>query len=216
MGVFSAPQAYLPFFPPHTDGRSPILDELERPTFHSSNFNHWVMLRVMPERRGDALAYLSARPFDYAGTAFRNLRALFGPATRWHPRTGKPGSPHYEHARVLGRYENAYNSLVHFGWGMYVLLPLPCVWAARKVARGARSQQPARRARAIVLAFALLQIAYVTLTSALLTFGETARYRHQVEALIWLLAALAIADKLLGASRDRRRADRDVNQVTAG
>jgi len=30
LGVFSGPSAYLPFFPPHTDGRSPILDELER------------------------------------------------------------------------------------------------------------------------------------------------------------------------------------------
>jgi hypothetical protein len=192
LGVFSGPSAYTPFFPAHTDGRSPILDALERPTFHSSNFNHWVMLPVMRERRGDALAYLRERPVDYLGTAVHNVRALFGPATRWHPRTGKPGSPHFEHAKVLGGYENAYNSLVHWGLGVYALLPFPCVWALRKVVRGARSQEPVRRARAAALAFALLQIAFVVVTSALFTFGETARYRHQVEALIWLVAASAV------------------------
>jgi uncharacterized membrane protein len=53
-----------------------------------------------------------------------------------------------------------------------------------------------------VLAFALLQITWVTLTSALFSFGETARYRHQVEALIWLVTACAIAEWL------RRRSSR--------
>jgi len=206
IGVFSGPSAYLPFFPPHTDGRSPILDALERPTFHSSNFNHWVMLPVMRERRSDALVYLRERPFDYVATALHNVGALFGPTTRWHPRTGKPGSPHFEHAKVLGGYENAYNSLVHWGFGVYVLLPLPCVWAFRKVARDARKKDPVRRARAAALAFALLQIAYVTVTSALFTFGETARYRHQVEALIWLVAAGAIAEWMRSRSRRSRAA----------
>ncbi len=196
LSVFSGPATYTPFFPPHTDGRSPILDELERPTFHSSNFNHWVMLPVMRARRKDALEYLRERPLDYVATALHNVRALFGPATRWHPRTGKPGSPHYEHAKVLGKYENAYNSLVHGGLGVYALLPFPCVWACRKVARGARSQKPLRRARAAALAFALLQIAFVVVTSALFTFGETARYRHQVEALIWLVVAGAMTSWL--------------------
>jgi hypothetical protein len=203
IGVFSGPAAYTPFFPPHTDGRSPILDELERPTFHSSNFNHWVMLPVMRERRKDALVYLRERSFDYAATALHNVRVLFGPATRWHPRTGKPGSPHYGHAKVLGGYENAYNSLVHWGLGLYALLPFACVWAARTVLRAGRSREPVRRARAAALAFALLQIGFVVVTSALFTFGETARYRHQVEGLIWLVAAGAVTAWLGPKSRSR-------------
>lgn len=206
LGVFAGPSVYTPFFPPHTDGRSPILDELERPTFHSGNFNHWVMLPVMRERRRDAFVYLRERPWDYAATVLHNVRALFGPATRWHPRTGKPGSPHYEHGKVLGGYENAYNSLIHWGSGVYALLPFPCVWACRKVWRGARSQKPARRARAAALAFALLQIAFVVVTSALFTFGETARYRHQVEALIWLVAACAVTAWLGARAPARSRA----------
>lgn len=201
ISVFAGPSAYTPFFPPHTDGRSPILDELERPTFHAPNFNHWVLLEVMPERRRDALVYLRERPLEYLSTFAHNLRALFGPATRWHPRTGKPGSPHYEHGKVLGGYENAYNSLVHWGFGVYALLPFACVWAAGKVARGARSKDAARRARAAVLAFALLQIAFVTVASALFTFGEMARYRQQVEALIWLVAACAVTAWLRSSSR---------------
>lgn len=189
VSVFAGPSAYVPFFPAHTDGRSPILDALERPTFHSGNFNHWVTLPVMRARRRDALFYVRERPFDYLATAFRSVAALFGPATRWHPRTGKPGSPHYEHAKVLGAYENAYNAVVHFGWGVYALLPLPCLWACREVARGVRSTNAPTRARSAVLAFALFQIAFIIVTSALFSFGESARYRHQVEALIWLLAA---------------------------
>src|SRR5262249_25507514 len=153
IGVFAGPADYVPFFPPHRDGRSPILDELEHPTFHASNFNHWVMLPVMRDRRTDALEYLRERPAAYLETALHNVGAFFGPATRWHPRTGKPGSPHYEHAKVLGRYEDAYNSFVHFGWGIYALLPLPCVWAFRNVQRGARSSKARRRARVAVLAF---------------------------------------------------------------
>jgi hypothetical protein len=191
VGVFSGPAAYLPFFPPRFDGRSPILDALERPTFHSSNFNHWVMLPVMRERRRDAAVYLHERPLEYGATVVHNVIEFFGPATRWHPRTGKPGSPHYEHAKVLGAYESAYNALVHWGWGVYVLLPLPCFGAWRVIAREAPAKTPSRRAVAAVLAFALLQIVYVTTLSALFTFGESARYRHQIEALIWLIAALS-------------------------
>jgi hypothetical protein len=192
MSVFAGPADYLPFFPAHSDGRSPILDAVERPTFHSGNFNHWVMLLVMRARERDATFYLRKRPLEYAVTAMQNVKDFFGPATRWHPRTGKPGSPHYEHAKVLGAYENAYNGLVHWGWGMYVLLPVPCFWAG-KLVRDARAATPVRRARAAVFAFSLLQIFYVTSVSVLFSAVESARYRHQIEALLWLLSAGCIS-----------------------
>ena len=203
LGVYSGPGAYLPFFPPHIDGRSPILDALERPTFHSANFNHWVMIPVMKTRSHDAAVYLHELPFAYLATVWRGLVQFIGPATRWHPRTGKPGSPHYRHAQVLGAYEAAYNACVHWGWGLYALLPVPYLWACRKVARSARAVGRVRKARSAVLAFALLQIAFIVVTSALFTIGESARYRHQVEALIWLVVALAVAEWFRHRSRRR-------------
>jgi hypothetical protein len=48
------------------------------------------------------------------------------------------------------------------------------------------------------LFFCVFQIGYVFLASCLLTFQESARYRYQIEAFIWLLASLALADAFHG------------------
>ncbi|HWP08332.1 MAG TPA: hypothetical protein VNN72_21470 [Polyangiaceae bacterium] len=206
--VYSGPAAYLPYFPERVDGRSPVLDRLERPTFHSPNFNHPLMIDVMKRRRDDALVYLAARPGDYASTALLGLEQFFGPTTEWHPHDKRPDSPHANHDRIVGAYADFYNGVVHRLFakpvGLYVLLPLFLILPLARLRATFRSRVRYRRARAAVLAFALAQLGYVALTSALFTIGESARYRYQVEPLIWLLVAVAIHD-FGRKARHRRR-----------
>jgi len=205
--VYSGPAAYLPYFPATPPPRSPVLDALERPSVGAPNYNHWVMIPAMAQRQADALEYVRERPLAYLGTALRGFRQVFGPATEWHPKNGKPGSAHYEHQQVLGGYARIYNGVVHAGPGLYALLPLPLAWALRRLVGRFRSRVRSEQARAAVLAFALAQIGYVVVTSSLFTIGESARYRHQIEALIWLVAALALAH-LARWRRHQRREQR--------
>ena len=48
------------------------------------------------------------------------------------------------------------------------------------------------RSRALLIAFWLVQIAFVTATGLLLSYGEGERYRYQIEPFLWILAALGI------------------------
>jgi hypothetical protein len=195
--VYAPPGEYLDLVPashgaPWVD--VPALSALEKTSFHSANFNHWAFLDVNRHRRDDALTCITSRPTEYASTVWSGLIQLFGPSTRWHPRDKGRGSPHFEHRRVLGGYEAAYNTLLHrlpfAPVGLYVLLPWPLVWIGRRTWVNARSRVLVRRARAALLGFSLLQIVYLVVTSALFTIGESARYRYQVEPQIWLAVTL--------------------------
>lgn len=196
--VYAPPGEYLGLVPASHGARYagvPSLTELEKPTLHSANFNHWVLLEVNRRRRDDALAVIAARPGEYAATVWDGLVQLFGPSTRWHPRDEHPGSPHFQHRRVLGGYESLYNAAFHglpfAPVGVYLLLPWPLLWIGRRAFSDWKSGVRVKRARVALLAFSLLQIAYLVATSALFTIGESARYRYQVEPQIWLCVALA-------------------------
>jgi hypothetical protein len=190
-----------------------VLDRLERPTFHSPNFNHPLMIDVMKRRRDDALAYLAARPRDYASTVLLGLEQFFGPTTEWHPHDKRPDSPHANHDRVVGAYADFYNGVVHRLFakpvGLYAFLPLFLVLPLARLRATFRSRVRYRRARAAVLAFALVQLGYVAVTSALFTIGESARYRYQIEPLIWLFVASAFHEW------SRRRRDKRRHAATA-
>src|SRR4030095_12180375 len=115
-------------------GWPPQLTELERPTVHAPNFNHWVILEENRQRNADAWYYLRTHPLDYMANVFHGWRDFFGPSTEWHPYTGTERSPHYQHRLVLGGYEAFINRLAH-GFpgapvGLYVFLPLLLFCAA--------------------------------------------------------------------------------------
>jgi hypothetical protein len=201
--VFSGPEAYLPLFQSSEDPHwPPPLNQLERPSIHRPNFNHWFYLRVNPQRARDAMAYLSARPAEYAQSVLFNLAAFFSPSTKWHPWDGTPRSPHTQHREVLGRYESAWNAIVHrvpfAPVGLYALLPLPLAWVVRHARRLARAGSPAARARGALCAYCLVQIGYVVAVSIFLTYLEMARYRFMIEAMLWLIVALAARRLLRG------------------
>jgi hypothetical protein len=195
--VYGGPRVYLPFF---ETSENPVwpeqLNRLERPSVQAANYDHWFFLVVNPARRADAFAYVRARPRDYAATVLRGLRDMFTPSTEWHPLDTTEASPHQQHRQLLGRYEAFYNRVV-LGYpvapiGVYAFLPLVAAWTFRRARWLAGSGDPDATARGALLFFCLFQIAFVVAASSLFTFRESARYRFQIESMIWLITALSV------------------------
>jgi hypothetical protein len=136
------------------------------------------------------------------------LVALFSPSTNWHPRDGTDTSPHAPHRARLGVWEAWHNRLVH-GFpvspvGLYVLLPVPLVWALRRAYHLARAEDPSDRARGALVGLSVVQIVYVIAASTMLTALEWPRYRYQIEWMIWVVTACwlsSLAGRFRSASR---------------
>jgi hypothetical protein len=84
---------------------------------------------------------------------------------------------------------------------LYAFLPLACAWALVRARSLVREGNRESLALGAVLFCAILQIAFVTATSILFTFGEVSRYRYEVEALIWVVTAIAVRDLVAGIRR---------------
>jgi hypothetical protein len=192
ISVFAGPRAYLEFFESAESELYPEESSLERPSLRSPNYNHWFFLEVNRARAEDVRYFVTKRPTEYLRTALgTTLPQFFGPTTRWHPRDKRPGSPHFEHRAMLGGYENAYAAIVHdlplAPVGLYVFVPFllyASITRARDLYRARRGTIPPE---AVVLAFAVLQVAFVTSVSVAVTFGEGSRYRFLIEPLIFVL-----------------------------
>ena len=206
MSFAAPPSDFLPYFESPLNPAYPHNEALERPTLHAPNYNHWFFLTVNDKRRADARYCLRERPWEYVHTVLtRSFPQAFSPSTRWHPRTGTPSSPHAAHRAVLGGYEDLYNRLVHElpvrPYGLYVFFPVLLAFASRGAWRrlrreagaGAPAHEDARAAGALVLMCAL-QILYLIAITALLTYGENARYRYIVEPLIWVVGAAGLSE----------------------
>ena len=200
LSPYAGPREYLRVYSgtPPTNWPSQLTD-LDRPTVHAPNFNHWVILEANRGRNADALvlpAHATARLRDHRTAA--DCEDFFTASTEWHPYTGTERSPHYQHRQVLGRYESIVNRLVH-GFpvapvGLYAFLPLVMIWtAASRVATPAIERRDDAKAQGALLGLCLLNIAYVVGISSAFTFLEESRYRYQVESLIWVTTALCVA-----------------------
>jgi hypothetical protein len=198
LDVYGSPRQYQPYFVSPPPGLPPVLVDFEKRTSGQPNFNHWFMLDASRLHRSDAIAYVKARPFVYARTVARSLAQFFGPTTHWHPHDATPRSPHHAHRLLLGRWERAYDALLHRfpvrGVGLYLLLPLPLWAGVVRLGKLFRAQTAKERAKAALLAFAVFQVMFVALLSSLFSYTESSRYRFPVEALIWLLTALWLAE----------------------
>ena len=210
ISVFAPPDQYLRFFPADLHFPWPGSNELWRPTLHEPNYNHGLFLTVNRQRRQDSVTLIEARPLDYVKTVLgKNLPALFGSSTHWHPRDTGPRAPHEQHRRVLGGYERAYDTLVHRmplpGVGLYALLPVFLGWALVAVWQGFRAGDPARRQRAVLLGFCGFQVLFVVAASCAFTSQEASRYRYGVEPFIWVIVAAGVlaARERLGSERRR-------------
>ncbi len=194
ISVYAPPRAYLKHFESAHSERWPELSALEHST-GSPNFNHWFFMEANRQRGADAMVVLRARPMEYLRVVLLGLQQIFEPTTKWHPQTGKPGSPHYQHDQALGWYTTLYNRLVH-GWpgapvGLYWLLPLVLAMALHRVWQLRAASTADARAELAILLYCGFQIVYVVVISSLFTIGESARYRFQIEAPIWFLSAHA-------------------------
>src|SRR5678816_1419333 len=67
LSPFAGPREYLQVFSGTPDRNwPPQMTQLERPTVHAPNFNHWVILEANRQRNADAWYYLRTQPLDYA------------------------------------------------------------------------------------------------------------------------------------------------------
>ncbi|MDP2321224.1 MAG: hypothetical protein Q8O42_18015 [Acidobacteriota bacterium] len=217
VSVYAPPREYARFFETSDHaGWPPQMTRLEHTAVTAPNFNHWWLLEVHRARLADVRYHLWTRPADYAAAVLAGLEDLFGPTTAWHPsdhaagvttsksRSEAGGSPHDGHRRVLGRYEAWFNRLVH-GFpiapvGLYLFLPVPLVWAAARARSQLRDPNREERVRGALLLLLLLQIAFVGLASTMLTALEAARYRFQIEWMIWVVVTL-FATQLVNRTR---------------
>ncbi len=198
LSPYAGPREYLRVFTgsPSRDWPSQMT-ELDRPTVHAPNFNHWVILEANRQRNADAFYYLRTQPIEYATRALQGLRDLFTPSTEWHPYTGTERSPHYQHRSVLGGYEAVVNRLMH-GFpvgpvGLYVLLPIVMVWTVRRAWQLSLTADRESQARGAMLWLCLFNVTYIVGISSAVTFLESSRYRYQAESLIWVMTALCVA-----------------------
>jgi hypothetical protein len=197
ISVFAGPDAYLSHFPAELHFPWPTTNELTKPSLGTPNFNHGIFLQVNRQRQQDASYFIRHEPGQYLRTVFeRNLPSMFSSTTHWHEADQKPSSPHYDHRRVLGRYERFYDRLVH-SWpkapvGLYWFLPLFYLWALWSCWTDCRSRELGERWRGLLLGFCLLQIAFVVTASSLLSSLESARYRYGIEPFIWAVVAVGL------------------------
>jgi hypothetical protein len=197
ISVFAGPDAYLPYFPADLHFPWPTTNELTKPALDAPNFNHGIFLQVNRQRQKDASYFIRQQPRQYLSTVLeRNLPNMFSSTTHWHEADQTAISPHYDHRRVLGRYESFYDKLVH-SWpqapvGLYWFLPLFYLWALWSCWKDSRSSQLDERSRGLLLGFCLLQIAFVVTASSLFSSLESARYRYGVEPFIWAVVAVGL------------------------
>jgi SAM-dependent methyltransferase len=210
VNVYAGPRDYLSYFDVTSRADWPSqLTALDRPSVNAPNYNHWLFLEVNRRRRADALYYVRARPLEYAGTVLEGAKDMFAPSTEWHPLDKAGGSPHDRPRQVLGRYEAFYTRLVH-GFpvapvGLYAFFPLVALWTFVHARSLMRTGDPDDAAGAVLLFWCLFQILFVVAASSLFTFRESARYRFQIEWMIWLLTTLCLTT--LWRSRVRATAD---------
>lgn len=204
VSVFAPPRTYLKFLPNLPSFPWPTTNELERPTVKDGNYNHGLYLRVNEQRRRDSMELIHSSPRDYLRTIYQvNLPLLFHSTTHWHPLDRTPESTHYQHRKVLGRYESFYDRIVHDfpknTAGPYVYLPVFYAWAliyclvtTYRTARDASPEARERRRRALLLGFCLLQIAFIVAASIAFSGLESPRYRYTIEPLIWITVAVGL------------------------
>lgn len=225
VNVYAPPREYARFFETsERAGWPPQLTRLEHAAVAAPNFNHWWLLEVHRARMADVRYHLLTRPADYPAAVLAGLEDLFGPTTAWHPRdrgagltarqsrSTEAGSPHDGHRQLLGRYEAWFNRVVH-GFpiapaGLYLFLPVPIIWAAARARSQLRDPDRSERARGALLMLLLVQISYVVLASSMLTALEAARYRFQIEWMIWLVVALFATNARPAPVRLAHRLDR--------
>ena len=159
------------------------------------NYNHWFFLEVNRRRRRTPSITCRARPLDYAshrsGRPEGHVHALDRVASARQDRRDLLTA---STARCsVATRPSTIASCTAFPLppvGLYAFLPLVVLWTFQRAWSLTRTGDPDATARGALLFFCLFQIAFVVAASSLFTFRESARYRYQIESMIWVITAL--------------------------
>ena len=199
----------------------PILDQpIDSTGFY--NFNYQPIIALSRQYMKDGLRVARLYPHEYLVCLGLSNELFFSPdsvSPYFHPQNRRASAP----------LERIFNPLLygtragwtrvdapHFGFAKPVDLfvntsiPLILLWVivlsygCVQVARGARAQEPAAQARAIVIGFVVVTALYTYVIGTTVEMGENYRYRYLTEPLLLVLTIDAIA-AMIRVLREGRR-----------
>lgn len=175
---------------PHAPTGVPLLDQERAPNGRWNAHALEYLLLTDAHFKPNALYLLSHYPEAYLKSVRLGLRAFAGSSLDdstlpGNPNTKRLRAPSEALDRLFGARED--KSFGCLAWG------LPLIFGYGLL-RAARARVPSRRGSTTALAFVLIIVAYVTAVSVLISAGDYARYRFDVQPLFLLLFALSLSD----------------------
>jgi len=195
-----------------------VLDEINK-SQGKKNFNHIGFIEVAEKRMEDNLTYLKLYTKRYIKNVFQeNVKDFLRPSTKWHP-SDRPGykihqkkSPHIPNRKILGKWEELHNNLVHYkigkpiGFYWFTLLAFLyfIIWKCSKFLKRKKLTIKDK-----ILILILFNIFYLAAISCLFSSTELERYRFTVEPLLWTITILFLISiiKKLTALYQKQDAD---------
>jgi hypothetical protein len=211
VGMYAGPQAYAPWVALEQKRGVPVLDELERAP-GLPNYNHWSFTQIYPLRLAADRYYIAQRPWAYLKTFKKSLLRLLAPTTQWNH--SKNADPHGVNRRVLDRWENIYNAVVHTvppRTGLYAFVIALMLYMTVSASVACLRRTVRVRAWQQASLFMSFSCFWVALLSCLVTNTELARYRLIIEALLWVLCAGAMVQI---RARLRRPSEIEITRAT--
>jgi hypothetical protein len=179
----------------------PVLDR-PRKSRGESNFNHLAYIDLSRRYLRDSIALVRARPGVYLDGVSFALEHYVRPVSDLTEivRILRPLGPYRDLAEIVmyGRIWSAGSPAGHCTFVM-IGLPVLFLFGAGRLVRELRRDAP-DLARAGLLAYLLLDIAYVTILGNTIDRGENQRFRFAIDPLLVVLLAL-LADWIRRAAR---------------
>ncbi len=185
--IYSGIQAYGEFVNLDDKDGITILDDTHKIN-GIANYNHSKFIPLSELKMKDNVQYVKLFPFRYLKRVIRGVIDYHNPSTRWHPKDTTK-SPHISNRLVIGMWENAYNSFMHFpyskGVGFYFFLVPIFLYSMIKLSiKFLKKIELSLEEK--LLTFITWNIFFLMLVSCLVTYGELERYRFITEGLIWI------------------------------
>ena len=205
-GAFYGLDAGAAFRLPQPPTGIPILDETRSST-GGVNSNCSEYLALADVAKADALYLLRHYPGAYLSTVVDALTVSY-----FHPATTDEWAPSTKIYHALAPADLALRKWMGIGpsdrlLALMIALPLSLFYAVQKLL-SPRAQLPSQRSVTTVVAFLFVTIVYLSLSTALVSWGDFSRYRFEIDPLYAVLFTLGVEDSLRLAKRLAARAAR--------